>query len=129
MTSTDRTTIATRVGQGLAAAALMAGLAIGAAGTAGAERVWDIGKYDFCMLSAPDIEDNPVAYYDYKSYCCTHSGGDWDYDAQECFAPAPAENVPQPRGPTETPPVLQNPPQTSIPLIPTPRGSNSGTFG
>jgi hypothetical protein len=129
MTSTNRTTIAARAARGIAAGALMAGIAVGTAGTAGAERVWDIWKYDFCMLSAPDIEDNPVAYYDYKSYCCTYSGGDWDNTAQECYAPAPAENVPQPPGQSTPPPVLQNPPQTSIPLIPTPRGPNSGTIG
>ena len=136
MTSTNLTTIATRVSQCLAATALMAAIAIGAAATAGAERVWDLDEYDKCMANWNLNDEQTLNQWEewrrFQQGCCLNSGGVWDAEYSTCTAPAPeAENVPQPPGqPTEPPPVLQNPPaQPSNPLIPTPRGPNSGTVG
>ena len=133
MTSTIRSTCSGRFGQYLSAIALMAGLAIGAAIPAGAERVWDLGIYDECMDNFPDAR-NKEQYNAQIAFCCANSGGDTTSDAEGwtvCVAPPPeAENVPGQSVPTEPPPVLQNPPaQPSKPVIPTPRGSTSGTLG
>jgi hypothetical protein len=131
MTSTHRTTTATRIGQSLAATALAAGIAIGAAATAGAEREWDLAQMDKC------VEDNwPTGNYTIEQvdtviqYCCISSGGDWNAATTDCNAPPPeAQNVPGVPGQTTAPPVL-DPGQIgpSNPLIPTPRGPNSGTL-
>ncbi|MEO3758076.1 hypothetical protein ABGB19_07285 [Mycobacterium sp. B14F4] len=111
----------------LFAAAIVSGF--GYSAVAGAEptdphpapsREWDIGVYDECMaigtLSA------------YK--CCMYSDGEWDAENYKCVAPAPLDaGEPEQTG---TPPVLQNPPQQTgpaHPLVPTPRGSHSGTLG
>ena len=128
MTSTNHTTIATRVSQCLAATALMAGLAIGTAAIASAEREWDLGVYDDCMKGEDPGNQSMVRT------CCLLSGGVWvDRKIGQpgyCTAPAPLQNPEGQPGPTEPPPVLQNPPaQPSSPLIPTPRGPNSGTLG
>jgi hypothetical protein len=137
MTSTNRTTIATRVGQCLAVTALIAGIAFGSAATAGAEPVWDLDEYDKCMEQFPG-DETPEENIATEKACCAASGGVWaptpTYpNVGDCTAPPPepeAENVPQPPGETTTPPVLQNPPaQPSNPLIPVPRGPNSGTLG
>jgi hypothetical protein len=108
MTSTNRVTIATRISHCLAATAFIAGLAIGTAATASAE--WDIGKYDSCLARGSKQGDD---WYHNQTYCCMMSGGEWS-QTQGCVAPAPvAQNVPQPPKPTQGPPVLQNPLQTS----------------
>jgi hypothetical protein len=131
MTATHRTTTAARIGQCVAATALMAGLAFGAAATAGAEREWDLAQNDKC------IEDNwPPGNYTLEQldtvfqYCCITSGGVWNASTSDCNAPPPeAENVPGEPGQPTPPSVLQNPPaQPSNPLIPTPRGPNSDTL-
>jgi hypothetical protein len=130
MVSTSHTTIAARASQCLAATAFMAGLTIGTAATAGAEPVWDVDKFDRCLVSngkegMTEDEFNRVYWM-----CCAISGGESGSGSQEnkCVAPA-AQNVPGEPGQTTPPPVLQNPPQTSNPLIPSPRGPNSGTVG
>jgi hypothetical protein len=136
MTSTKHTTIATRIGQCLAATTLMTGLAIGAAAVASAEREWDLGAYDECMDDAVPRPATAEQFEEALRACCIASGGvvvetsNAGNPIVHCQAPAPeAENVPQPPGQTEPPPVLQNPPaQPSNPLIPTPRGPNSGTL-
>jgi hypothetical protein len=130
MTSTNHTTIATRtrtrtrISQCLAATALMAGIAIWAAAIAGATR----DGYNRCIINGGYIDE-----------CCINNNGDPILDPEGytvgCWyftdEKPEAENVPQEPGQTETPPVLPNPPgQTgpSNPLIPTPRGPNSGTL-
>jgi hypothetical protein len=131
MTSTNRTTIATRISHCLAATALMAGLTIGA--TAGAAPVWDLDAFDKCLANSvrTPLGDDPEAEWTRRyNYCCIASGGELD-SRGICGAPAPAaQDVPHEPGQTTTPPVL-DPGQTgpSNPLIPTPRGPNSGTFG
>lgn len=137
MTSTHRTTIATRISQCLVATALMTGIAFGAGATAAAEREWDLGAYDECMDEAVPRPATAEQFEEALRACCIASGGvvvetsNAGNAIVHCQAPAPeAENVPgQPGQPTEPPPVLQNPPaQPSNPLIPTPRGPNSGTL-
>jgi hypothetical protein len=124
MTSTHRTIIPTRISQCLAAIALISGLTIGVAATAGAKRVLDWDSYYRCI--------NNGGYVD---VCCINAGGDIHFDDEGypigCAEPTTAgeENVPQEPGQTTPPPVLQTPPaQPSNPLIPTPRWSNSGTL-
>jgi hypothetical protein len=133
MTSTNHTTIATRIGQCLAATALMAGIAFGATPIVSAKPNWDGWGYSECLRQIP--VELPWEEIDKRmKSCCEFYGGTWnpkpDGDSRpNCEAPLPeAENVPQPPTQTTTPPVLQNPPQTSNPLIPTPRGPNSGTL-
>jgi hypothetical protein len=123
MTSICRATIAARVSQCLAATAIMTGIAIGAAAIAGA--TFNRDAYDRCIIRGGYLDE-----------CCIYAGGGVIYDAEgypigcSIYDPVPeAENVPQPPGQSTPPPVLQNPPQTSNPLIPTPRGPNSGTIG
>ena len=136
MQSTHHTTIAARVGQCLAATALMAAIAIGAAATAGAEREWDLGAYDDCMDDAVPRPATAEQFEEALRACCIASGGvvaetsNAGNQVVHCQAPAPeAENVPGEPGQTTPPPVLQTPPaQPSNPLIPTPRGPNSGTL-
>ncbi|HEX9835165.1 MAG TPA: hypothetical protein VGA66_19150, partial [Mycobacterium sp.] len=106
MTSTHRTTIATRISRCLAATALISGLTIGVAATAGADREWDLDVFDKCIAN----ENNGYTYVE----CCFLSGGEWNDEIDDCVAPAPLQN---PQG------------QPSNPLIPVPRGPNSGTVG
>lgn len=124
---TTRRSTPTRVSRHLAATALMAGLAIGAAATAGAEPVWDLGEYDRCIES---YTGPPDKFEEHDVNCCVLSGGEWTI-AQGCVAPVPqAQNVPGEPEPTATPPVLQNPPaEPGNPLIPTPRGPGGNTVG
>jgi hypothetical protein len=122
MTSTNRTIVTKRVGQGLAATALIAGLAIGAAATAGA-KPYNRDAYYRCINNGGYIDE-----------CCIMADGEVVYDPEghpwTCWEPLKeAENVPQEPAQTTTPPVLQNPPtQPSNPLIPVPRGPSSGTL-
>jgi hypothetical protein len=120
MTSTNRTPIAAHISQSVAATALMAGIAIGAAAIAGAKPMdWD--SYNRCIINGG-----------YVDVCCINAGGDPEYDAEGypvACAEATSVNVPLEPGQTTTPPVLQTPAQPSNPLIPVPRGSNSGTLG
>jgi hypothetical protein len=122
MTSLNRTAIAKRLVQGLAATALITGLAIGSAATAAATPYNRDGYYR-CI--------NNGGYID---VCCIQNDGEVIYDQEghpwTCWEPLKeAENVPQEPGDTTTPPVLQNPPaQPSNPVIPVPRGPNSGTL-
>ena len=129
------TSTTNRIGQCLATALLTAALAVGAAATASAERVWDIGAYDECMGMFPD-DETPSEHIATEKACCAASGGDWASTPEfpnigECVAPpAELENMPGQPEPTATPPVLQNPPRNpSNPLLPTPRGPDSGTLG
>jgi len=122
MTSTHRTTLAARISQCLAATALISGLAIGTAATAAAKPYNRDGYYR-CI--------NNGGYID---VCCIQNDGEVIYDQEghpwTCWEPLKeAENVPQEPGDITTPPVLQNPPaQPSNPVIPVPRGPNSGTL-
>ena len=123
MTSTTPNTIVARLGLYVAATTIMAGLTIGAAATAGADRVWDLDVFDKCIASS---ETSGYTYFD----CCWFSGGEWNDEIDDCVAPAPLQNPQGQTGQTTTPPVLQDPPgQPSNPLIPVPRGPNSGTVG
>ena len=138
MTSTHSTTIAVRVGQCVAATALMAGIAFGATPIAVAERVWDIDRFDKCMAPVTNSENElTIEQLDAaEQHCCRESGGDIvDNDgvgpsAAQCTAPpAEAENVPAQPTQSTTPPVLQNPTrQPANPVIPTVRGPISGTL-
>ena len=79
------------------------GLALSAAATASAERVWDIGAYDNCMARIPTVIS--PGDYDYEHWkCCRDSGGDYTHGDQyegKCWAPpAEAENVPGNTNPT-----------------------------
>jgi hypothetical protein len=121
----SRTTIRTRVSQCLAAAALMAGVTIGAAAVASAE--WDIGEYDQCRsaLFGKGLTNGEFLAALYS--CCIQSGGDWNGYWSKCQAPPAVREVDP--GPTVAPPVLQ-PVQPSPPVINVaPRGPNSGTLG
>jgi hypothetical protein len=74
------------------------GLAVGGAAPATAERVWDIGAYDNCMVLIPTLP-NDYEWYHWK--CCTDSGGDYDFHQHKCVAPpAEADNVPGNTSPT-----------------------------
>ena len=140
MTSTHRTTLATRIGQCLAATALIAGLAFGATPIAVAKPKLDVAAYEKCLQDFknknPGYDD--IVYNNADRGCCERNGGLWirrgdpaNFDNSGwCVQPPEAENVPQPPAPTEPPPVL-DPGQTgpSNPLIPTPRGPDSGTLG
>lgn len=130
MTSTQRITIAARVSRCLAATALMAGLAVETAAVAGAEREWDIGQHDKCIEDMVAGRDLTLEEYDAVwQYCCISSGGEWNDGRKACEAPPEAENVPGTPAASTTPPVLENPTgQPSNPMIPTPRGPNSGTL-
>jgi hypothetical protein len=100
MTSMNRTTIPTRVSQGLAAAALMVGVTIGAPAIAYAEREWDIGAFDQCVASARDTYTSKAEWDLLIHSCCIQSGGDWNVDTRQCQAPpAVLEVQPQPTGP------------------------------
>jgi hypothetical protein len=141
MTSTTRTTVLTRVGQCLAATGLMAGIAFGATPIAVAVPKLDWHAYVKCMddfrRKHPDLPE--IQYNNMAQRCCEANGGVWkrigdpaNFDnSGSCGSPDPeAENVPQPGQPAEPPPVLQNPPaEPSNPVIPTPRGPNSGALG
>ena len=120
MIPSNRTTIPTRIG--MAATALMAGLAVVAIPIASAEpRTWDIEAFDDCMARAPrDLYS-----------CCWDSGGiivSEDGKTDKCAAPPALESDP---GQTVAPPVLENPPGQTVfpPVIIPPRGPNSGTLG
>ncbi len=120
MASTHRATITSSVSQCLGATALMAAIAIGAAAIAGATKMdWD--SYNRCIINGG-----------YVDVCCINAGGDPEYDDEGypvACVEATSVNVPLEPGQTTTPPVLQNPPaQPSNPLIPVPRGPNSGTL-
>ena len=108
MTSTGPTTIRTRVGQCLAATALITGLACGAHVVANAEpREWDIEVYDKCVERGTGISE-----------CCLISGGDLSDDGHgnpKCVAPPVLQSPQGPTGPLQ-------------PLITAPRGPNSGTL-
>jgi hypothetical protein len=96
-----------RISQGLAAAALIAGLAIGSAATAGA---YSRDTYYRCI--------NNFGYID---ECCISAHGEIVYDQEgypyTCWEPLKeAENVPH------------SPGQPSNPMIPVLRGVNSGTL-
>jgi hypothetical protein len=136
MTSTHRATIAAPVTQCLAATALIAGIAFGAIPIAGAVP-YDESKYNACMRdmgARPGANITKELFNSISQFCCQLNGGVvWTTPTEgykHCLAPAEeVENVPQPPGPTEPPPVL-DPGQIgpSNPLIPVPRGPNSGTL-
>lgn len=89
---TNRTTILTRTGQCLVAAALTCGLAFTAAPFARAE--WDIGAYDQC-----------IAIGRFWGDCCAESGGVVSHDARKCVAPAVVQSAqPPPPKPKPGPP-------------------------
>jgi hypothetical protein len=103
MTSTNRTTIPTRVSQCLAAAALMTGLAFGATPIAAAspnDASWDIEEYDQCMK-----------FHNSERMCCEDSGGVMTDRAPnrppKCVAPPALQSLPG----TVAPPIQQTPVQ------------------
>ena len=115
MTLRNRTTIPTRVGQYLAATALMAGLAIGAGAVANAvpnTGEWDIGAYDECVARGTN-----------KRLCCSQSGGVWtnasDNPPNTCVAPSA-----QTQG--TSPPVAGPPPVVATQPPPPPPVRNPG---
>lgn len=72
MPSTNHTTILARTGQRLAVAALMTGLAFGAAPIANAK--WDQAAYDRCLSRMTDR----AKHFDWDIYldaCCAEGGG------------------------------------------------------
>ena len=80
--------IPTRVGQGLAVTALMAGLAIGA--SAGANAEWDVIRYDTCTNALDRMYvRNEITWQElmdgYKQ-CCEASGADWT-SSGDCVSP------------------------------------------
>lgn len=110
MTSTNRTTLPNRVSQCLAAAALMSGLAFGAAAVAGAapnDAEWDIEAFDQCMISSSGSSE---------SSCCEISGGVMTDRApnrpSKCVAPPALQSLP---GQTVAPPIQEIPPVQQIP--------------
>jgi hypothetical protein len=119
--STTRATLPTRINQCLAATALMAGIAIGAAAIAGATP-YNRDAYYRCIINGGYID-----------VCCINANGEVVYDqeghAHTCWEPLAENQAQEPGQTTEPPPVLQNPPQPSNPLTPVPRGPNSGTLG
>ena len=126
MTSTNRTIVAGRISQCLAAVALTACLAMGAAvANAQPQRDWDIDAFDKCMA---DMEPMPQysskdEHNAYVQFCCQLSGGDVRYSPSEhwaeCVAPPLVENVPGEPSQTQTPPVLDpgQPVSTSRTLV------------
>ncbi|MEO3760592.1 hypothetical protein ABGB19_20190 [Mycobacterium sp. B14F4] len=66
---------------------------------ASAERVWDIERYDGCMLGGPidSLDDK----YKREKFCCGQSGGVWN--GADCVAP-PASPQDSSRGPGLRPP-------------------------
>jgi hypothetical protein len=94
----------------LAATALMAAVAFGAAPVVSAEPEWDIGAYDDCMSKT--VRDPAV--------CCLQSGGNIGHDdPNACVAPA-AEAIEEAPGRT-LPPVPPNanlPTLSEVPLLP-----------
>ena len=121
MTSTNSTTIPTRLTQCVAATAFLFGVAFGATPIASAEpREWDIQRYDACIERGEGVIK-----------CCYISDGDLADDGADglkCVAPPALESQP---GQTVAPPVLENPPGQTVapPVITVPRGPNSGTIG
>ena len=100
MTSTNRTTITTRVSQGLAVWALMAGVTIGAPAIAYAEREWDVGAFDQCWQATLGKGLTKAEVYDAVYSCCIQSGGDWNGYLGKCQAPPAVQEVqPQPTRP------------------------------
>ena len=114
--------IPTRVGQGLAVTALMAGLAIGASAVANAE--WDLDRYDTCANAADrqfgrgeiTLEEHVALY----KQCCIASGGVYKSDLtcaapplyaepQGPVAPAPTEASQPPAPAKPVPPVAPRP--------------------
>ena len=113
--------IPTRIGQGLAVTALMAGLAIGASAVANAEpREWDIEEYDRCTDAAWSLFEN--GYIDANQLlqenksCCITSGGVLAKDGKTCGAPP---LYPEPHGPVaEAPTEVSQPPAHAKPVAP-----------
>ncbi len=110
--------IRTRVGQGLAVTALMAGLAIGASGVANAE--WDVIKYDKCrdaldtLYSEGQLTDKQ--FDEGKAKCCTDSGGVISESQHTCVAPP---LYPEPQGPVApAPTAASQPPAPAKPVAP-----------
>jgi hypothetical protein len=128
MPSTNRTTTLTRSSQVLAAAALIAGLAFGAAPIAGA--AWDQGSMDKCMAKSSEYT------WDVKwDICCTLAGGTALYGANGVMntcrhndpGPAQGPGAPTAGKPPGAPPPVdaeQGPgaPIGAVPLAPTDRG-------
>ena len=110
-------TIPTRVGQGLAVTALMAGLAIGASAVANAE--WDIDMYDTCTDVADHLWGSgqiTSVQWELEYYkCCTGSGGVLNIN-NECTAPP---LYPNPQGPVAPAPTeASQPPAPAKPVVP-----------
>ena len=112
--------IPTRVGQGLAVTALMAGLAIGASAVANAvPQEWDVVAYDKCVdgwekrwLSGEISDDELAAGY---MVCCVDTGGVIS-GSGKCVAPA---LYPEPHGPVAPAPTeASQPPAPAKPVPP-----------
>lgn len=109
------TTVLTRTGQFLAAAAVAAGLAVVATPIAGAERSWDIEVYDKCMKDGGTWLD-----------CCIFSGGDVSTTGQGCVAPLVEQSFPPPPPPRQ---VIVTPvaPVPKAPILPVSPGGQAPT--
>jgi hypothetical protein len=113
--------IHTRIGQGLAVTALMAGLAIGAGAVANAvPSEWDIEEYDKCTDAAWWRFEN--GYIDANQLlqenksCCITSVGVLGKDGKTCGAPP---LYPGPQGPVaEAPTEASQPPAPAKPVAP-----------
>jgi hypothetical protein len=89
----------------LAATALMAGAAFGAAPVVSAEpQEWDIEKYDECMSATVR---NPEV-------CCLTSGGVLSADREPCMAPAADAQIEEELPGRTLPPV---PPDSNLPTL------------
>lgn len=121
-----RSTIFTRTGQCLAAAALMTGLAFGVAGTANAK--YSQTQYDACMGRPLEPGHNPV---DRQAECCFGAGGfrtidNNGYPNGGCgplyldaeLSPSPTPT--KPLGPVQVPQPGASLPPAPAPLTPVP---------
>lgn len=105
MTTTIPTRVRTRTSQCLAATALIAGLALGAAPIAGAAEL-DVELYDDCTENA--IQNHPSIPLDLViEACCVEAGGKpktgADGTAYNCMAPPAEQSGPGSTGPTVKP--------------------------
>jgi hypothetical protein len=75
----------------LAAAAGAAFPSVGLAAVAGAEKVWDIETYDYCMEQARAAYQRGEATLqeltEYAKGCCEYNDGVWNAATQDCQAP------------------------------------------
>jgi hypothetical protein len=98
MPATKLTTILIRTSQSLTAAALMTGLAFGAAPIANAK--WDQAVYDRCLSSYTGVADH-TDWWAFVASCCLDAGGAHIKDKDGNFAGC--NRNPPAQGPGATP--------------------------